>query len=357
MIFSKSLIALDIGSTAIKLVELNGLQKKSLQSLGLEPLPPKSVVDGIIANQDVVSAAIKTLLKKLKIIPLNRRVSIGLSGSSILIKKISITTQKDMDINEQIFAEAEQHFQADMADIYFDFYQLPIANATEVDTEKTVILVGAKREMIEKIISTVRDAGLRTAVVECSAFSALNMYEYNYGISEGLSVIVDVGAHTTKISLTVNGIFADSREIPIAGEEYTRRIVEGLQVDSANAESLKIASSQGEGNTPPDLARIIGDTNEMMVQEIRNSIDYFLQGGDHLARGCQLSQIYLTGGGSRVLGLDATLAATLQVPVKMINPFQKIEINTKTFQMDYVLMQGHLFGISVGLGLRSFGDK
>ena len=47
------------------------------------------------------------------------------------------------------FAEAEQHFQADMADIYFDFYQLPLATSTEVDTEKTVILVGAKREMIE----------------------------------------------------------------------------------------------------------------------------------------------------------------------------------------------------------------
>jgi len=57
------------------------------------------------------------------------------------------------------------------------------------------------------------------------------------------------------------------------------------------------------------------------------------------------------------LGLDATLAATLEAPVKMINPFQKIIVNSKIFQMDYVLLQGPLYGISAGLALRSWGDK
>jgi type IV pilus assembly protein PilM len=133
--------------------------------------------------------------------------------------------------------------------------------------------------------------------------------------------------------------------------------MEGMGVDRSNAETLKIAASQGEANSPPELPRIIGETNELMVQDVRTSLDYFIQGGDPLARIANLNQIYLTGGGARILGLDAGLAATLQVPVQILNPFQKIDINPKTFQMDYVLMQGHLYGIAVGLGLRQMSDN
>jgi type IV pilus assembly protein PilM len=243
-----------------------------------------------------------------------------------------------------------------MADIYFDFFELPNPGAASSETEKTVILVGAKREMIEVLIGVIRECGMRTAVVECSVFSAANMFEHNYGAFEGLSVLLDIGSATTKLSLIINGVFADTREIPVAGDEYTKRLMEGLAVDRASAETLKVAASQGEANSPPDLVRIIGETNDIMVQDVRNSIEYFLQGGDPLARSAKLNHIYITGGGGRILGLDASLAATLQVPVQILNPFQKIDINPKTFQMDYVLMQGHLYGIAVGLGLRTMSD-
>lgn len=357
MFFNKSLLALDIGSSAVKLIELGGVGTKTLRSLGLEVIPPQTIVNGVIQNKDEIVRAIKTLLKKLKINPLNRRVSLSLSGSSVLVKKIVMNVQKDADLSEQVFVEAEQHFQTDMAEIYFDFFELNLPPGMSLENERTVILVGAKRDMIEVLIAAVRESGLRTGVVECSAFSATNMFEYNYGVFEGLCILMDIGASTTKLSLIINGLFVDTREIPLAGDEYTKRIMDGMGIDRANAETLKIAASQGESNSPPEIPKIIGETNELMVQDVRTSVEYFLQGGDALARIGKLNQIYLTGGGARILGLDASLAATLQVPVQILNPFQKIDIDPKNFQMDYVLMQGHLYGIAVGLGLRQMSDN
>jgi type IV pilus assembly protein PilM len=99
----------------------------------------------------------------------------------------------------------------------------------------------------------------------------------------------------------------------------------------------------------------MGEVNEQLVHEVQMAIDYFLQSGEAPPE-VGLSAVYLTGGGSRVLGLDAALAASLELPVQVVNPFQRVEIDQKRVQMDYVLMQGHLYGVAVGLALRSMND-
>lgn len=348
--FSRSLVAIDIGSSSIKVVEMSGRGQRRLRSIGLQVLPLGTVMDGMIQNPEVVKDVLRELLGKLKIRPRGRRAAIAISGSSVLVKRVTVTG-KGQDLTEQVYYEAEQQLQADMAEIYFDYSKVgPDAGG---EGGQSVIMVGAKRDLVEQYVSILRGIGMRAAVIECGIFSTANMFEYNYGAVSGLIAVVNVGAAMTQVSLIFQGEFVFTRDIPIGGEEYSRRIMERIGCDHENAESLKVAASQGDANVPQELAPLLGEVNEQLVSDVQLTLDHFYQTAAGLGG---LTGIFLTGGGARVLGLDAALAATLQVPVQIVNPFQRVDVDPKKFQMDYILMQGHLYGVAVGLGLRSAGD-
>jgi type IV pilus assembly protein PilM len=353
--FNRPLVAIDIGSSSIKVVELSGQKQKTLRAIGLETIPHGAVVDGMIADQQIVEDVLKGLLKKLKITTTGRRAAIALGGSSVIIKKINVVTENDQELAEQIFFEAEQHFQAEMSEIYFDFVEMGAAN--KQTGEVPVLLVGAKREMVEQYLAAVRAVGMRAGVVECDVFSVSNMFEYNYGIVDGLTALVNIGASTTQVSIVGGGEYLYTRDVPIGGDEYSQQICEAIGVDKENSETLKVAASSGDPSVPEELHKVIGDINEQLVNEIQVTLDYFVQSGEVDADHSALGSLFLTGGTSRVIGLDAALAAAMHVPVQILNPFQNIGVNPKKFQMDYITMQGHLYGVAVGLGMRAMADN
>ena len=348
--FSRPLVAIDIGSSSIKVVEISGGHQKKLRKMGLEVLPPGAVVDGMMKEMGIVEEALRALLKRLKIRPRGRRAALALSGSAVLIKRIEILA-KDNELAEQVYYEAEQQFQADMSEIYVDY--CPIEGTAESGKPQPVLLVGAKRDMVEQYIALMHKLGMRTGVVECAVFSSVNMFEYNYGSVQGLSALVKIGASVTQVSLLFNGEYVYAREIAIGGDEYSRRLKDALNVDRDNAEALKVSSSQGEVNLPAEVNKIIGEINEQLVGDLQATIDYFAQEGRDVGA---ITSVFLSGGGARILGLDAAIAATLHVPVQIINPFQRINIDSKIFKMENILIHGPLYGVAVGLSLRSLGD-
>ncbi len=349
--FSRPLIAIDIGSTAIKVVELTGARGKTLRSMGVEVLPYGSVVDGEIKNIEEVERGLRSLLKRLRIKPFGRRAALAVSGSSVLIKKAYVEASGQSD--EQIRIAAEQQFNVDMNEVYYDSFYLESQGAP--DGTRPVIIAGAKREMLEPYLGLMRQVGLRTGVVECSVFSATNMFEFNYGRLTGLVGLVNIGASFSQVTIIHNGEFIYSQEVPVGGEEYTRKIMEAMSIDRANAEALKVAASHGDGGVHQDVLAVIQDLNNQLVGDVQMAIDTFFASQDPAASS-PLNAVYLTGGGARTIGLDAALAATLQIPVQVINPFQKVEVDPKRFKTDFILMQGHLYGVAVGLGMRAMGD-
>jgi type IV pilus assembly protein PilM len=353
--FNRSLIAIDIGSSAVKVVELGGsAQQRKLKALGLELLPQGVVVDGAILDVDAVTGALRSLVRRLRLATVQRRAAIGLSGSGVFIKKVRILPTKDSTIEDQVVYEAEQQFQHDIADLCTDFYQMgpPLASG-----EVQMLLVGAKRDVVDQYLGIVNNLGLRTGVVDCQVFSIANMFEFNYGTVESIVGIVNVGASSCQLSLVSKGEYLYTRDIPIGGDEYTRRIMEIMNVDRENAEALKISASSMDAGTPAELSTIIQETNEQLVSEIQGTITYFFQSGEAPADAAGISHLFMTGGSSKVSGFDAALAATLQLPVQIVNPFHRIEVNPRLFPTEDVMAQSHIYGVAVGLAMRATGDR
>jgi type IV pilus assembly protein PilM len=352
-LFERSLIAVDIGSSSIKMVELGGKpSSRKLKNYGVEMLPEGAVEDGVIVNADVVQSAMRKLTSQMGV--KGRRTSISLSGSGVLVRKVSVSVGKDAILAEQIPFHAEQAFQLDPMGLYYDYVELP---TREVKNDVSdVLLVGARREVVEQFIQCIKDSGLKLGVIESDALSLANAFEQNYGSVAGLVALVNVGATHTQISFIYDGVFLYSRDIPLGGATYTKRVMEALNLSFENAESLKLSATLQGHQQSSQIFAVLQDINDQIVHELSGTLNYFLRQQD-IPGESALKFIFLTGGASRTPGLDAAIAGALQAPVAPLNPFQRVAFNDRVFQLDQMALVSPMLGVAAGLGLRDFQDK
>lgn len=353
MFFNDSLVAIDIGSSAIKMLLLSGKgMNRSLKIFAMEVLPYGAIEHGNVMDPGVVVNAIKKLVNKMGV--KGRKVSLSVSGSGVIIKKVRISEGKDATVDEQVNFHASQAFQLDLSDLYYDYAEMGPVQGDGSDID--VLLTGARREVIEQYVSVVKNAGLSVAVIEAGAISIANMFELNYGIVNGLTALISVGANHTQIGFVNNGKFLYSHEAPVGGDTFTTAIMQALNVPRDSAESLKLSLSAGAHGAPQELVRVVTETNNLIVNDIRQIFNFFATGPD--AEGTTgVKYAFLTGGASRSYGLDAAIAAGVSVPVHQANPFQRVEINERHFKLDQAMALSPMFGVAVGLGVREKGDK
>ena len=101
---AKNCVGLDIGSSAIKVVQCKLGKKKgqvTVMAFGLEPLPPQTIVDGTIMNQSAIVDAIRELWVRLKLKKI-KEVALAISGHSVIIKKITVPPMQEDELAEQI---------------------------------------------------------------------------------------------------------------------------------------------------------------------------------------------------------------------------------------------------------------
>ncbi len=353
MFFKQPLLAIDIGSSSIKVLEMSRGQSKKLHSLGLEILPKGAIEAGVVRDPEVVSEVLGKLLKRLKISGNKRRVAISVSGVSTLIKRVNLPIEDDSSLDEMIYEEAKQQFHHNLEDMYFRYQEIP--SVFVENGVRSFLLVAAKIETIEQYVDLMHRQGLKVGITDCDVFCLSNMFDYNYPVADALTMAVNIGASTTQVVFTYNGEFLYSREFFMGGNDVSQRISEELRVDFDNAESLKISASMGDQAIAEKIRPILKSLNEQMSIEINTTLTYF-QSEEMSGRFEKVDHIFLSGGAAGTLDLGTSVSTMLRAPVQIINPFQRIDIKPSGIDMDYIMTQGSLYGIAIGLGLRDFVD-
>ncbi len=347
--FEKNLLAIDIGSSSIKLVEMSGKDEKKLHALGIEILPRGAIEAGLIRDPEAVFKAMKKLLDRLGYKPNKRRVAISISGVSTLIKRVVMTVEEGADPDEAIYEEAKQQFHHNLEDMYFRFQEVPSAFLEE--GQKAYILVAAKIEVVEQYVDLMHRLGLKIGITDCDVFCLTNMFDYNYPVADALTIAVNVGASATQVVFMYNGEFLFAREFFLGGNEMSQKIADTLRVDFDNAEALKISASMGDQAIAERVRPAMHELNEQIAVEINTTLTFF-QSEEMNGRFEKVDHVFLCGGAAGTLDLSTAISTILKAPVQVINPFQRIDLTPSGVDMDYVLSQGSLFGIGVGLGIR-----
>ena len=219
----KLALGLDIGSSSVKMILLKETKRGfALQAFGMAPLPPEAIVDGALMNSTAIVQAIQELVAAQGI--KHREVAIGVSGHSVIIKKITLPKMSQAELDESIAWEAEQYIPFDVKDVNIDTQILTPAGL-EVAGQMDVLLVAAKKDMINDYTSVVAEAGLTPAIVDVDAFAVQNAFESNYGTGENETVVlINAGASVVNINILANGVTTFTRDITVGGNGFTEEI-------------------------------------------------------------------------------------------------------------------------------------
>jgi type IV pilus assembly protein PilM len=347
---AKSLVGLDIGSSAVKAVELKPAGKGyKVSAFGSEPVPPDTIVDGAIIDGGAVAEAIRRLFGSQNI--KTKEVAASLSGSAVIVKKITLPQMTEAELAESIYWEAEQYIPFDIQDVNLDYQILDKGDAGKNTMD--VLLVAAKKEKIADYTGVIAQAGRSAVVVDVDAFALQNAYEVNYGIEPGKVVaLLNAGASATNINILNGDQSVFTRDISMGGNAYTEALQKELSLPFDLANQLKRGETVN-GVTFDDARPVLRAVSENVLLEIQKTFDFFKA----TAASERLDRIMLSGGASRAEGFTEMLTERFEAPVEPLDPFKRVGFDVKKFQVSSATDVAPTAAVAVGLALRRVGDR
>ena len=347
---SDTVVGLSIGSTAIKIVELKKTKNTwKLIHFGMIQLPEDVIVNREIINNVAVTDSLRTLAGQVGL--KNKNVCTGISGTSLIIKRMMLDIPNKNDLESQIFWEAEQYLPFDVAEVVMDYQILSRGKDNKTD----VLLVALKSSVLDSYTSVIEGAGLKPKTVDLDFFALQNLFEVSYpahvanrpGSSEAVA-LVDVGGSATKIVVIHGGIPVFTKDSTMGGRNLTAEIQKHLSLSYADAETLK-TGNQGH-SVPQEVSELTHVMAENIGLEIKRAIDFY----NASSAGAPVSSVLLAGGTAKIAELSRLVEEQLGgLPTMLMNPFNAITFDPAVFTQDYLNAIAPLAVIPIGLALRA----
>jgi type IV pilus assembly protein PilM len=348
---SKAVVGLDIGSSAVKAVELKAVGKGfKVIAFAMQPVPPDSIVDGAIIDGAAVADAIRRVFenKQFK----TKEVAASLSGNAVIVKKISLPVMTEAELAESIYWEAEQYIPFDIQDVNID-YQILESGAGGEGGTMDVLLVAAKKEKIADYTGVISQAGRTPIIVDVDAFALQNAYEVNYGLEKDqVVVLLNAGASAININIVTGDQSVFTRDISMGGNSYTEAVQKELNLPFESAEQLK-RGQPVEGVNAEDVTPVLHAMTENVLLEIQKTFDFFKAS----ATSDRIDRIVLSGGAARVDGFVQALTERFNTSVELFDPFKKIIFEPAKLGVDDPDGAAPTAAVAVGLALRRGGDR
>ena len=346
----KALVGLDIGSSAVKAVELKPAGKGyKVTAFGSAPVPPDSISDGAIIDASAVADSIRGLFDSCGI--KTKEVAASLSGNAVIVKKISVPIMTDAELAEAIQWEAEQYIPFDIQDVNLD-YQILDRGDPATGSTMDVLLVAAKKDKIADYTGVIAQAGRTAVVVDVDAFALQNAYEANYGSDRNaVVVLLNAGASATNINILHGEQSVFTRDISIGGNAYTDALQRELNLPFETADALKRGQAV-EGHSYDDARPVLRAVTENVMLEIQKTFDFFKA----TSAAEKIDRIVLSGGASRAEAFTDLLADRFELPVESFDPFKNVAFDPKKLGVASA-DAAPTAAVAVGLALRRAGDR
>ncbi len=349
------LVALDIGTSSIKMAQLAGSDNKfELLNFGVMPLKEEAIVDGVVRRQEEVVEALERMIKAEKVD--TRYAVASISGEAVIIKKIRVPLMSEAELAERIYQEAEQYIPFDIDDVSIDFQLLGTDEDApeEEDGEQKmeILLVAVQKDIIESRTEILYDAGLRPIIIDLDVFAMVNAFSQGKNLeNSGEVAIIDLGESFSHINILKDGVCSYTRDIPFGGSHATKKLMSKFKMNYQQATELKNGKMPEEVESD-EVIEIIVNSFEKILDEVQKSFEFF-----STTSNSQVEQVYLSGGGALIPGADALFSHHLNTPVHILNPLDGIKINKKKFDQQTIDELAPISSVAIGLATRRFDYK
>jgi len=352
----KEVVGLDIGSYSIKAIEFKSKKKGGeelyeVSKIGLEFLPHDAIVEGTIMDTTAVTETVKMIFDENKIS--NKNVVISISGSSVIIKKISLPSMETEELAESIIWEARHNIPYPYEETNVDYAILKPPLYSE-DKNLDILLVAAKKDKVTNYSNVVQQARKNLEAIEVDAFALQNALEINYPeiYRDKTVAIINLGANTTNIIISEKERPQLFRDLTLGGSFFTENIRKDLGLGTDEAE--KVLKGIPVKDIPAEQAETVIHTSiQSLLEEIEKTFSFYEAGEEGQKK---IEQIFLSGGLAKLKDLPKFFEQKFNTTTEIFNPFRNISYNEKKLDSVYFQEMAAFFGVATGLATRKMEE-
>lgn len=334
---NKTLLGLDIGTHSIKAVEMT-TAGEGFCITGYGQMD--------VASEDSKKDVIREIIHRggFK----TKRVVTAVSGRSVIVRYVSMLPMSDENLKNAIRFEADKYIPFEIDEVVLDCQRLDNVGNQESSQEMKVLLVAVKRSLVDEHISLLDRAGLTPVIIDVDSFALGNAFELNNLLSprvedkDKVIALIDIGANKTNINIIKGNISYFTREIYLAGNDFTDAISKRLGMSFEEAEALK----KNPENRTDEVSESVNPSIDDLANEIHLSFDYFENQFDE-----EVNEVYLSGGGSRLVMLEEAFERIFDRKTRKWDPTENLEIRADRIDVD--LLKENFSQLAIALGLAS----
>lgn len=367
--FRTQAVGIDIDRRAIKAVQLAGRGgSHTLQHLGYHRLPPGAIAEGEVADHDLLAAEIREFWSSHAF--KGKDVYLGVSNQQVVVRLLDFPRMGPEELKSALSFEAQDHIPMPLEEAYIDHVVLgPQEEGSELDR---ILIVAAQRDMIYRYSSAVRAAGLRLAGVDVKALSLVRSTLPESFFDEGAILLLDIGSELTNLVVCQGGNPMLARFTPGGSDQFSQSVSDAADLSEEEAEKHMMSSRVSLADDPEattqmpavgasedeeedefdpallyDVRRGLEDAAQALAEDVQRSIDYH-----HSQPGArEISQVFISGEGALVSGLDSYLGELLVVPTFRGNPLQKIAANKSNVSDEQLNVMEPVLAVALGVAL------
>jgi len=343
----KTIVGVDISAREIRAAEVDGALKArpSLVRYHTVPLPPGAVVRGEVVEAKTVASALKRLWSTGKFT--TKDIVLGVGNSRVLARELSMPKMPLENIREALPFHVQEMLPFPAKDALLDFY--PISESNEGGgVVINGLLVAALKSAVAANVSAATMAGLNTVNVDLSPFALVRVLQRGGARGGGTVAIIEVGANTSTVVVSSNGVPQFVRIIPNGGDDLTNALATRLNMAPDLAERTKRATGL---TTPPggpgivDPATVALEVTSTLVVNIRDTLHYYATSRPNDV----ISSIVLTGGGSSLRGFREALSDYTRLSATVGDPLASVALGRTADKSIQAI--GPEASLSVAIGL------
>lgn len=349
-----SVIGLDIGSSAIRAVQVSGSRRglPVLERVAAIALPSGAIRDGEVVDPDLVAMALRDLWRTAGF--KNRRVALGIANQQVVVRQVDLPYLPEKDLRASLSFQVEDAIPIPIDQAILDFHSLDTFENSEGERFSRILLVAAQRDMVDQLMAAVTQAKLEPVLVDLSAFAMLRSLapESSRGLLDEPAgeLLVNVGSAVTNLLIHDGGEPRFVRILLTGGDIITEGLMQTLGIEREEAEQRKIDTGLLDPTALLEAdqdARVIAERTGRLLDEIRGSLNFYSSQVDAVP----VKRVILSGGAGRLRGLRERLADLLELPVEPGHPMQELRIgSTGLTHEELVGLEANLT-VAVGLAL------
>lgn len=315
----KPLFGLDIGSSTIKVMQLEEHGKKqAVVGYGVAAFDPACIQDGVVTDIESLAKSIHELFKKNIVGEINtRRVALSIPASRTYTRTLILPILRDSELREAVRLEAEQYIPMPVDDLYLDH-----AVISRSEKEVELLAVAAPKKVVDSYTLLARVVGLEPVAFDTTILAAARFFQRRIDFNDIPSVLIDLGTSSSDITIHDKTVVVTGT-IPGGGNAFNETVRKKLGISSDEAHIVVTKYGINKSKRQEEIVEALKPGLESMVKEIRRMMRY---NEERSVSKKAIEQIITMGGGANMPGLSSYLTDALRMPVRTCDPWQHLDI-------------------------------